>query len=45
MTAPKRVAWKNIVTPPLNWKAPKIDNQEPKADDDKKDQEEQGSDK
>ena len=42
MSAPKRVAWKDIVTPPLNWKAPKIAEQESAAGDDEKDKEEQG---
>ncbi|WP_269495405.1 hypothetical protein [Castellaniella sp. S9] len=45
MSTPKRVAWKNIVTPPLNWKAPKISKQESESGENQKDKEEQGSDK
>ncbi|NYT22261.1 hypothetical protein H0A73_01480 [Alcaligenaceae bacterium] len=45
MTTPKRIAFKDIVTPPLNWKAPNTASQESEAADTKKDQEEQGSDK
>ncbi|MFA7668679.1 MAG: hypothetical protein WCX93_04960 [Burkholderiaceae bacterium] len=45
MSTPKRVAWKDIVTPPLNWKAPKIANPESESGENKKEQEEQGSDK
>ncbi len=45
MTTPKRVAWKDIVAPPLNWKAPKISDQDPKSSEDQQDQKEQGSDK
>lgn len=43
MSAPKRVAWKDIVTPPLNWKAPKTVEQESGSGDDEKSKEEQVS--
>jgi len=42
MSAPKRVAWKDIVTPPLNWKAPKTVEQESGSGDNEKDKEAQG---
>ena len=45
MTTPKRVAFKDVVAPPLNWKAPDSSKQEAKSSDAKKDQEEQGSEK
>ncbi|WP_448152503.1 hypothetical protein [Castellaniella caeni] len=45
MSTPKRVAWKDIVAPPLNWQAPKISAQESKSDETKQDKKEQGSDK
>jgi len=45
MTTPKRVNFKDIVTPPLNWKAPNTVNQESESADAKKEQQEQGSEK
>ncbi len=45
MSTPKRVAWKDIVAPPLNWKAPKISDQESESGENKQDKKEQGSDK
>ncbi|WP_323018153.1 hypothetical protein [Castellaniella sp.] len=45
MSTPKRVAWKDIVAPPLNWKAPKMSNQESESSENKQEKEEQGSDK
>lgn len=45
MSTPKRVAWKDIVAPPLNWKAPKMSNQESESSKNKQEKEEQGSDK
>lgn len=43
MSTPKRIAWKDIVTPPLNWKAPDIANQESESTENKNNEEEQGS--
>ncbi|MDY0310150.1 MAG: hypothetical protein RBR29_10245 [Castellaniella sp.] len=43
MTAPKRVAWKDIVAPPLNWKAPEISEQDSKSSENKQDEKQQGS--
>ncbi|MFC4297086.1 hypothetical protein ACFO0J_03400 [Castellaniella hirudinis] len=45
MTAPKRVAWKDIVAPPLNWAAPKISDQDSESSENQQDKKEQGSDK
>lgn len=45
MSTPKRVAWKDIVAPPLNWKAPKISDQKSEPGENKQDKEEQDSDK
>ncbi|WP_417277093.1 hypothetical protein [Castellaniella sp.] len=45
MSTPKRVAWKDIVAPQLNWKAPKISDQESKPDENKQGKEEQSPDK
>jgi len=45
MTTPKRVAWKDIVAPPLNWKAPKRSDQDSESDENRQDQKEQGADK
>jgi len=44
MSTPKRVAWKDVVAPPLNWKAPKISDQESKSDETKQGRKEQDSD-
>ncbi|WP_158386311.1 hypothetical protein [Castellaniella defragrans] len=43
MTTPKRVAWKDIVAPPLNWKAPKISDQDSESGETQQEQKEQGS--
>ena len=45
MPTPKRVAWKDVVAPPLNWKAPEISDRESEPAKNKQDKEEQGSDK
>ncbi|WP_343838178.1 hypothetical protein ABRZ04_01925 [Castellaniella ginsengisoli] len=45
MSTPKRVAWKDIVAPPLNWKAPKMSDQGSESSQDKQDKEEQSADK
>ncbi|MGB6241741.1 MAG: hypothetical protein WBF69_04590 [Castellaniella sp.] len=45
MSTPKRVAWKDIVAPPLNWKAPKISDKQSKSSEPKQDKEEQDPDK
>lgn len=46
MTTPKkRIAFKDVVAPPLNWKAPNTASQEAESADTKKDQEEQNSEK
>ena len=43
MTTTKRVAFKDVVAPPLNWKAPGSAKQEAESADTKQDQEEQSS--
>ncbi|WP_323025375.1 hypothetical protein [Castellaniella sp.] len=45
MTTPKRVAWKDVVAPPLDWTAPKISDQDSESGENKQDQKEQGSEK
>lgn len=45
MTTPKRVAWKDIVAPPLDWAAPKRSDQDAESGENQRDQKEQGSDK
>ncbi|WP_322996269.1 hypothetical protein [Castellaniella sp.] len=44
MSTPKRIAWKDIVAPPLNWKAPKISDQGSESSENKQVKEEQDSD-
>ncbi len=45
MTTPKRVAWKDIVAPPLDWAAPKGSDQDSEPGENQQDQKEQGTNK
>ena len=43
MTTTKRVAFKDVVAPPLNWKAPSSASQEAESADNEANQQEQSS--